>query len=354
MKKLIQYLIAANLILIFIHLLNRLSIVHELLEVFIWVILTPIIFGIFLFYLVKPLNDGFISKGMKRKYSAMLKLIISLFLSVGVLNFFGEYITQQLLEVKSLVMNLINDDRMSYFNEIDFGYKDINSLMQGLLNRGINILKLLVVSGKGILSKSMMLFSGVLLILLIFFFLLKDGDKIKLKILKYCPSKYKEMISEMISEGDEVLSTYIVGQAKVALSLAAMVYLGYKIIGMPSGGLLASITFVLAFIPFVGFLISMMVPYIIAITIGYSMTIKLSLLFIIAQTLKGRVVVPFIMGRTMNIHPLTDIFLVVGGAALGGPLAAFCIVPIYSLLKLIIQKLYKNGCLSLVDKIKKV
>ena len=354
MKKLIQYLIAANLILIFIHLLNRLSIVHEFLEVFVWGILTPILFGIFFFYLVKPLNDRFINKGMKRKYSAMLTLIISLFLCIGVLNFFGEYVADQLFEVKSLVMDLINDNSKSYFNEIDFGYKDINSLMQGLLNRGINILKLLVVSGKGILSKGMMLFSGILLILLIFFFLLKDGYKIKLKILKYCPGKHKEMVSEIISESDEVLSTYIIGQAKVALSLAAMVYIGYKIIGMPSGGLLASITFVLAFIPFVGFLISMMVPYIIAITMGYSMIIKLSLLFIIAQTLKGRVVVPFIMGRTMNIHPLTDIFLVVGGATLGGPLAAFCIVPIYSLLKLIIQKLYKNGCLSLVDKIKEV
>ena len=86
------------------------------------------------------------------------------------------------------------------------------------------------------------------------------------------------------------------------------------------------------------------------------MLIKLTLLFIIAQTLKGRVVVPFIMGKTMNIHPITDIFLVVGGAAIGGPLVAFCIVPIYSLLKLIIKTFIesKDVKIPFIDKIKKV
>lgn len=354
MKKLIQYLVVVNLILLFIHLLNRLSIVHEFIEVFVWVILTPILFGIFLFYIVRPLNEKFVKKGMKRKYAATLTLVICLFLLFGTSKFFGEYIIGNLLLVKSLITELVNDNKIPYINEMQFRDQDINSVFQELLDKGINISKIIVVNGKTILNKGMMIFSDLLLIVLIFFFLLKDGDKFKLIILKYCPKKYKEIVSEILSESDEVLSTYIIGQAKVALSLAIMVFIGYKIIGMPSGGLLASITFVLAFIPFVGFLISMMVPYIIAITMGYSMIIKLSLLFVIAQTLKGRVVVPFVMGKTMKIHPLTDIFLVVGGATLGGPLTAFCIVPMYSLLKLIINKLYQNGYLRIVDKIKKV
>ena len=354
MKKIIQYLLIANLILIFIHLLNRLSIVHEFIEVFVWIILTPILFGIFLFYLVRPLNNRFISNGLKRNNAATLTLLLSLFIVVGTLNFFGSYIFKQILEAKSLIMQLIAENKLAYLNEIDFGDMDINSLLNGLFEKGINAIRPIFIYIYGMFSKGMMLLSDILLIILIFFFLLKDGDKFKKVILKYCPRTYNKIVSEILSEGDQVLSTYILGQAKVALSLALMVYIGYKIIGMPSGGLLASITFILAFIPFIGFFISMMVPYLVAISIGYSMIIKLSLLFIIAQTLKGRVVVPFIMGKTMKIHPITDIFLVVGGATLGGPLAAFSIVPIYSLIKLIIKKLYKNGNLSIVDKIKKV
>ena len=93
-----------------------------------------------------------------------------------------------------------------------------------------------------------------------------------------------------------MLSTYVVGQATVALSLAVMVFIGYKIIRMPSAILLASITFILAFIPFIGFFISMIIPYIIAIIVGPQMILRLSILVLVAQTLKGRVVVPFIMG----------------------------------------------------------
>ena len=81
------------------------------------------------------------------------------------------------------------------------------------------------------------------------------------------------------------------------------------------------------------------------------MILKLSILVLIAQTLKGRVVVPFIMGKAMKIHPITDIFLVVGAAAIGGPLLAFCIVPIYSILKFTFQKLKENNMLSFLSKV---
>ena len=118
---------------------------------------------------------------------------------------------------------------------------------------------------------------------------------------------------------------------------------------MPSALFLAFTTFILAFIPFLGFFISMIVPYVIAIAMGFNMIIKLTILFIIAQTLKGRVVVPFIMGRAMKIHPITDIFLVVGGAAIGGPIVAFCIVPIYSLLKVVFKNLKKEGLIKRVN-----
>ena len=127
-----------------------------------------------------------------------------------------------------------------------------------------------------------------------------------------------------------------------------MIFVGYKIIGMINPLLLASVTFILAFIPFIGFFISLILPYIIAIALGWNMILKLSILVIIAQTLKGRIVVPLIMGKTMKIHPITDIFLVVGAASIIGPIGAFVVVPIYSLIKVI----YKYFNRELDEKLK--
>ena len=355
-KKVINNLIIANLIIFLLYMLGKFSIIHEFLEVILLVIVAPIIFGVFLFYILKPLNDIFVKKGMKTSKAALLTLSITAFILAAVIRYFGEYLVVQLVQLKSLILTYIDRNQIAEFTNEVMNDDSIQSSISSLCSGIMNYISLLVTNAKDIFDKGMMLFSNVLLVILITFFLLRDGHNFKNTVLKYCPGKYKDTVEKLLPKCDDVLSTYIIGQAIVALSLATMVFIGYVIIGMPSALLLAFTTFILAFIPFVGFFISMIIPYIVATIIGFNMLIKLTLLFIIAQTLKGRVVVPFIMGKTMNIHPITDIFLVVGGAAIGGPLVAFCIVPIYSLLKLIIKSFIesKDVKIPFIDKIKKV
>jgi predicted PurR-regulated permease PerM len=184
-------------------------------------------------------------------------------------------------------------------------------------------------------------FSKMFLLLIILFYLLKDGPKFKIKLISLLPYKYKDTLSKMLSESNKVLSSYVTGQAKVALSLGLMTFIGYKFIGIPNALLLSSITFILAFIPFVGYIISMIFPTAIALSMGFSMVLKLAITFMVVQTLKGRIVVPAIMSNSMKIHPLTDIFLVMGAIALGGSTAAFCIVPVYAIIKVLLRNLHE-------------
>lgn len=339
-------LIIANLILIFIYMLGRFKVVFQFINVLVWVIIAPVLFGIFLFYIIRPINDFLIKKGLKRKLASAITLISSIFL-LGLLGkLFGVHLLKQINELREFIMREMKpggliDRAKEYINN-----ERIKTLMDEATSEIIIYLKVLITNSKDIFDKGMMLFSNILLVILVVFCLLKDGNNFKPTVLKYIPNKYKQVADEILSDSDKVLFTYIRGQAIVALSLATMVFIGYKIIGIPSALILASTTFILAFIPFVGFFISMMIPYIIAIVMGFQMVIKLSILFIIAQTLKGRVVVPLIMGKAMKIHPITDIFLVVAAATIGGPIAAFGVVPIYSLIKLSINKLEKNNIIS--------
>lgn len=338
-KKIIYYLIIANLILIFFYLLGKFPIVHEFIGVLVGVILTPVIFGVFLFYIFRPLNEVFLKKKMKRSRAAMLTLFIVAFIFAGITKFFSEYFLVQLMNLKSFFFSLIENEELNELVEIYIKNETIKGVAQNLCNELVGYVNLILANIKVIFDTGLMIFSGVLLVILIVFFLLRDGEQFKPTVLRYCKDKYSKLVSDILSQGNEVLSTYVIGQATVALALSTMVFIGYKIIKMPSALMLASTTFLLAFIPFVGFFISMIIPYIIAIVLGINMVVKLSVLLVIAQTLKGRVVVPFIMGRAMKIHPITDIFLVVGGAAIGGPLLAFCIVPLYSLGKVVIKNI---------------
>ncbi|WP_373898118.1 AI-2E family transporter [Haloimpatiens sp. FM7315] len=346
LNKYIVPLITINLFLLACHFLIDFSIVKKAYSSIHNLVIVPIFISIFVYYLLKPLNNIFQKKGLKKNFSSALTLIIATIIVLGFIEGLSYYFIEQ---VNQLITKL---------NTIKEGSK-YSSLLQGRIFEFIDEKLLLDKFFSGIknyvaLSKKaiktvnhlMGLFSDILLIIIIVFYLLKDKDKLTKSIVNLIPkkynAKYKDKLQKVIDKSDYVLSNYVIGQAKVAFSLSSMLFVGYLIIGMPTGLILASITFILAFIPFVGFFISMIIPYIIALSMGFKMVAKLSLLFIIAQTLKGRVVVPLVMSKAMKIHPITDIFLVITAAGIFGPLGAFVIVPVYSVLKIVFTEFYEE------------
>ena len=193
-KKVINNLIIANLTIFLLYMLGKFSIIHEFLEVILLVIVAPIIFGVFLFYILKPLNDIFIKKGMKTSKSALLTLSITAFILAAVIRYFGEYLVVQLVQLKSLILTYIDRNQIAEFtNEVinnDSIQSSINSLLTGIMN----YISLLVSNAKDIFDKGMMLFSNVLLVILITFFLLRDGHNFKNVVLKYCRENIKILL----------------------------------------------------------------------------------------------------------------------------------------------------------------
>lgn len=338
----IRILVIINLFLLAIVLIGKIQLVHKFNAAIVKVFLIPLFVSLFIFYIVRPLNNIFIKKGIGNGRASFLTILICGFIGTGIGTYFGKYAYGQFKQIVVQVVDIINDKSRidGYMNWIS-KFISVNELYSIGAGMARNYIYQIGQSFMKIIGYFMNTFSMVFLILVIVFYLLKDGHKFRETTLSLIPEKYKRIANEILSEGDTILSHYVTGQAKVALALAIMIYTGYKIIGMSNAMILSIITFVLAFIPFVGFFISMIIPTVIALGIGLSMFVKLMVLFVIVQTLKGRVVVPAIMAKTMNIHPLTDIFLVIGAIAVGGPLAAFVVVPVYALAKNVIISVKK-------------
>lgn len=350
-NNILKYLLIINLIFLGIILFGKMFFVHKLIRILSKSFLTPFIFSVFLFYILKPLDRIFKKNGLKPSASALLTLALGISIAIGVITLFSNYIAIEFHGIiKELATIAKNQDSMNNMMKKINNFiptlevyktftKIANTYMQNLLHNLILAVNYTIYT-----------FSTLFLVLIILFYLLKDGTKFKYKIVNITPKKYKEFVLKTLTESNEVLDAYVTGQAKVALSLSVMIFVAYKIIGLPNALLFSSITFILAFIPFIGFLISMIIPSIIALSMGFVMIVKLVIVFIIVQTLKGRVVVPAIMSQAMNIHPLTDIFLVIGAVAVGGPLAAFAVVPIYAILKTISSKLYECNLIKKYNK----
>jgi predicted PurR-regulated permease PerM len=296
------------------------------------------------FYIIRPLNNIFVKKGLGTGKASLLTLVICSFILSGLIYYFSQYAYEQFKELREQLMSTIHKNKdiegiISYINQ----FISNNQVYALAADMAKNYMQKIGHNFMRILGYFMNTFSMVFLIIVIVFYMLKDGHKFKGRTLYLVPDKYKAILDRLLSESDVILSHYVVGQAKVALSLSIMIFTGYKIIDLPNAMILSTITFILAFIPFVGFFISMIIPVVIALGMGIIMFGKLVVVFIIVQTLKGRVVVPAIMAKSMNIHPLTDIFLVIGAIALGGPFAAFAVVPIYAIVKNAILVLKENN-----------
>ncbi|MCM8710226.1 AI-2E family transporter [Clostridium sp. SYSU_GA19001] len=343
-KKLIYIFVVINLILISLILLGKINCIQRLTVAAIKTFLIPLFISVLFFYLIRPLNNIFIKKGIKRGKASLLTLVICMFVLGGITAYFSRYAYGQFRQLVQQLSVIINDKKqmdgvVSFINQ----FININEVYSLLASMAKNYVQHIGRSFMRVGAYFMNTFSIIFVIIIIVFYMLKDGHKFKEKLLVLIPEKYKKISDEIISDSDSILNHYVIGQAKVALCLSLMIFAGYKIIGLPNAILLSAITFILAFIPFVGFFISMIIPVVIAISMGTAMFLKLVALFIIVQTLKGRIVVPTIMAKTMKIHPLTDIFLVIGAIAVAGPYAAFAVVPIYAIVKNAVISIRKSG-----------
>ncbi len=336
-SKLIKILLIINLSTLTIILLRKIHIVNRITGTVTRAFLIPLVISVLIFYIVRPLNNIFLKKDISPGKASLLTLSIFTFILSGFLSYFSRYAYGQFMQISKQLWVVINDKKQmdGYLNFIN-SLINVNEIYNLLIDMVKIYLQQIGNSFVRIVAYFMNAFSTAFLIIVIVFYLLKDGHKFKKRVLYFIPEKYKKVMGIILSESDDILSHYVTGQAKVALSLAVMIYFGYRIINMPNALLLATITFILAFIPFVGFFISMIIPIVISLSMGLYMFLKLMIVFIIVQTLKGRVVVPAIMAKSMNIHPLTDIFLVIIAIAVGGPFVAFSIVPIYAILKNIV------------------
>ncbi|WP_046174223.1 AI-2E family transporter [Domibacillus indicus] len=174
----------------------------------------------------------------------------------------------------------------------------------------------------------------------ILFYLLKDGHKLYGGFLHVLPPKMRGRTGAMLIEMDEQLRSYIQGQMLVSLCIGIMMYIGFLIIGLDYALLLAAIASVTSVVPYLGPVIAITPAIIIAIVTSPLMVVKLALVWTVVQLLEGKFISPQIMGKSLQIHPVTIIFVLLTAAHLYGVIGVLIGLPVYALLKVFVQYMF--------------
>ncbi|WP_288573130.1 AI-2E family transporter [uncultured Weissella sp.] len=174
----------------------------------------------------------------------------------------------------------------------------------------------------------------------VLFYLLKDGHQMPAYIAKFLPVKARRSFLEMLKEISTQISNYIRGQISVAFAVMIMFAIGYMIIGLPYGWLIAIVAGILNIIPFLGSFLAMVPAVVVGIFVSPVMLISVLVVFMIEQTLEGRIISPKLLGSSMKIHPVTVLIVLLSAGNIFGILGVIFGVPGYAILKVLIYRFY--------------
>ena len=193
--------------------------------------------------------------------------------------------------------------------------KIISTLTEGVIN-GI----------QGITSLAF----GLSFALLSLFFLLKDGPSMRGWVDRHLglPPPVARTITGGVIRS---LRGYFRGVTLVAAFNGTVVGLGALALSVPLAGTIAVVTFVTAYVPFVGAFVAGAFAVIIALGANGTTTALIMLVIVIAANgLLQNIVQPFAMGSALDLNPLVVLVLTIGAGCIFGMLGLVLAAPIAS------------------------
>lgn len=175
----------------------------------------------------------------------------------------------------------------------------------------------------------------------ILFYLLKDGEKLPRVFINMLPPRMRKGASEIASQADHQISSYIQGQILVAICIGIMVSIGFFIIGMEYALLLGVLAMFTSVVPFLGPIIAITPAVIIAIVTSPFMILKLAVVWTIVQFVEGKFISPQIMGKSLQIHPITIIFVLLVAGSLFGVAGVILGIPAFAVSKVFVKHFFK-------------
>ncbi|MER1986275.1 MAG: AI-2E family transporter [Solibacillus sp.] len=306
-------------------------------------ILIPLLLGGVLYYITEPLQRLLEKRGVPRWGSLVTIVLLLAALATGLLLLVGNPVATQ-------VNNLVNNAptiATSIQDATDYVLDNRENLppqVEEFVNSVTNsIQEIAVVSSRYLVSFVSSAVSATFTLILVpffFIFMLKDHEKFAPQIYDLFSGDRRIWIKKTLGDIDTVLRSYVQGQVLISFLLAVMMLIGYLIIGLEYSLLLAIFAFFMNMIPFIGPWVSLVPAVIVALIQDPILVVWVAVITLIAQQVESNLITPNIMGKSLDIHPLTVISLVLAAGNIAGFIGILVAIPTYGVIKVIVQNIY--------------
>ena len=290
------------------------------------VIVEPVLIGLILATVAAPTVGRL---GVPRWLGALLVLIALLALAVGILLLvLGGIVSHKDSIAASLSAGVDRlQENLQDAGVGSSGAADAASNVKSTAPEGASTLLTGVLSGvRGITSLVM----GVSFTVFSLFFLLKDGPALRGWVEGHLG--VPEQVARTITGGViQSLRRYFLGLSIVAGFIGAVVGLGALVLGVPLAGTIAVVTFVTAYVPFIGAFVAGAFAVLLALgTKGTTTALIMLVIVILANGMLQNVVQPIAFGATLKLNPLLVLVVTISAGALFGILGMIIAAPLTS------------------------
>ena len=309
-------------------------------------IFLPLLLGAVLFYVTEPVQR-FLEKRKMPRWGSILTILISVAAVIWLfISIIGPPVINQVNKLVESAPGIAKEITVQTESLLDVlqHREDFPEQLNDMIDKGVDsVQSIAVVFGKLVVQFFQSVFQTAFTLILVpffFIYLLKDHEKFAPFIYNFFSGKRQVWVKKTLHDINRVLRTYIQGQLLISLILATIMFIGYKISGLEYALLLVIFAFFMNVIPFIGPWIAFVPALIIALHQGPQMVIWVCAITLVAQQTDSNLITPNIMGKTLDIHPLTVITVILAAGNIAGFLGILLSIPAYAVGKVIVKNIY--------------
>ncbi len=307
-------------------------------------IISPFVIAFFLAYAINPLVEFLERRGARREYAILTVYLIIFLIMALVFGIILPRLVEDMTEILQRLPYIYREFELlgGRFNQF-YGKLPINfkPIVAGVIERLETILRNSLIQ---VAETTVNLLSKALLFILapvLAYYISRDYPRLKQKSYYWLTQNLGGHWTRTFLKIDAVLKIYIRGQLLTTMIVGLLIGAGLSLLGFETAFLLGLLAGALNLIPYFGPVLGAVPAVILALLQSPWKAVYVVIIFLFINQLEVMLLVPRIIGGSLQIHPIAVVYLILAGSRIGGLIGMVFAVPLGAIVWILIKSIYE-------------
>lgn len=180
--------------------------------------------------------------------------------------------------------------------------------------------------------------AGFVVVLVLALYVVIEDSAIKKVFHHWVPKGYQEFATRLVWLVMQKLGSWMRGQLLLCLIIGLLCLIAFALLGVPYALLLAVLSGLFEFVPYIGPILAGIPATIIAFTVSPTLGLATMAALVVIQQLENNLIVPKIMQKTVGLNPIVSIIAFLIGAKLFGVVGAIVAIPVAIAVEVVVSE----------------